>query len=200
MHVSEGVLPLWEVALGWGLTALGTAVGLKKLEGEKLPLAALLTALFFVASLVHVPVGVGSAHLLFNGLLGLLLGWGAFPALLVGLFLQAVLFQFGGLLVLGVNAFNMALPAVLAGRLFRNWIKEEGLKFYAGAFLTAFTAVLGSGLLLALELALAGEEFLTDALLVLALHLPTAAAEGLVYAFLLKFLKKNFPDLLEENR
>ncbi len=45
--------------------------------------------------------------------MGLLLGWPAFPAILVGLFLQALLFQFGGLTVLGVNTFNVAVPAVL---------------------------------------------------------------------------------------
>ena len=49
------------------------------------------TPAIFVASLVHVPVGPSSMHLVLNGLLGLLLGWAAFPAILVGLLLQAVL-------------------------------------------------------------------------------------------------------------
>ncbi len=198
MHVSEGVLPLWEVAGGWALTLVGTAVGLRKLEGERLVLAALLTSVFFVASLIHVPVGVGSAHLLFNGLLGLLLGWGAFPSILIGLLFQALLFQFGGLTVLGINTFNMAFPAVVAHYLFRNWVKEEGLKFYAGGFLTAFVAIMGAGLLVALELALMGEKFLTDAGLIVLIHLPVSVVEGIVYIFLLKFLKKNQPDLFRE--
>ncbi len=197
MHISEGVLPLWELATGWGLTAIGTAIGLKKLEGEKLVLTALLTSLFFVASLIHVPIGVGSAHLIFNGILGLLLGWAVFPAILIGLFFQAVLFQFGGLFVLGVNTFNMAFPAVVAYYLFRKWIKEEGLKFYAGAFLSAFVAILGAGLLVALELALMGEKFLTDAKLIFLIHIPIATIEGIIYIFLLKFLKKNYPELFE---
>jgi cobalt/nickel transport system permease protein len=38
-----------------------------------------------VASLIHVPIGPSNAHLILNGLVGLLLGWGAFPAILVAL-------------------------------------------------------------------------------------------------------------------
>jgi cobalt/nickel transport system permease protein len=198
MHISEGVLPTWEIVTGWGLTFIGTAIGLRKLEGEKLVLAALLTSLFFVASLIHVPIGVGSAHLLFNGFIGLILGWAAFPTILIGLLFQALLFQFGGLMVLGVNTFNMAFPAVIAHYLFKDWIKTEGWKFYAGAFLSAFVAILGAGLLVAIELALAGEKFIKDAELIFLIHIPIATVEGIIYIFLLKFLKKTYPQFLED--
>ncbi|NPA14104.1 MAG: cobalt transporter CbiM [Aquificae bacterium] len=198
MHISEGVLPTWEIVTGWGLTLIGTAIGLRKLEGEKLVLAALLTSLFFVASLIHVPIGVGSAHLLFNGFIGLILGWAAFPTILIGLLFQALLFQFGGLMVLGVNTFNMAFPAVIAHYLFKDWIKTEGWKFYAGAFLSAFVAILGAGLLVAIELALAGEKFIKDAELIFLIHIPIATVEGIIYIFLLKFLKKTYPQFLED--
>jgi len=198
MHVSEGVLPAWEVALGWMLTAGGVAIGLRTLEGERLVTAALLTSLFFVASLIHVSVGVGSVHLLFNGLIGLLLGWGAFPSIFVGLLFQALLFQFGGVGVLGVNTFNMAFPAVVAHYLFRGWIKGNGWRFYAAAFLSAFVSVMGAGLLLAVELAAVGEQFLKNAWLVFLMHLPIAVLEGVVYTFLLSFLKRTYPRLLEE--
>ena len=198
MHISEGVLPTWEVAAGWALTLPPLLWGLRKLEGERLVLAALLTSLFFVASLIHIPVGVGSAHLLFNGFIGLLLCEAVFPSLFIGLLLQALMFQFGGLLVLGVNTFNMAFPALLACLLFRNWVKSEGWKFYLGSFLTAVVAIFGAGLLVALELALAGEKFLTDAKLILLIHIPIAATEGIVYVFLLKFIKRVYPRILEE--
>ncbi len=198
MHISEGVLPTWEIVTAWGITLIGTAIGLRKLEGEKLVLAALLTSLFFVASLIHVPIGVGSAHLLFNGFIGLILGWAAFPTILIGLLFQALLFQFGGLMVLGVNTFNMAFPAVVAHYLFKNWIKTDGWKFYAGAFLSAFVAILGAGLLVAIELALAGEKFIKDAELIFLIHIPLATVEGIIYIFLLKFLKKTSPQFLED--
>jgi len=197
MHISEGVLPTWEIIGGWALTLPAVAYGLKKLSDDKLVLTALLTALFFVASLVHVPVGVGSAHLLFNGFIGLLLCEATFVAIFIGLFLQAVLFQFGGLGVLGVNTFNMAFPAVVACLLFRKWILSEGKKFYLGAFLSAFVAILGAALLVALELALTGERFLTDAKLLFLMHIPIATVEGIIYIFALKFIKRVYPQILE---
>jgi cobalt/nickel transport system permease protein len=79
---------------------------------------ALLTAAFFVASLVHIQVGPTSAHLLLNGLVGVVLGWRAALAIPVGLFLQAALIGHGGFLTLGVNSCVMVLPALLAWQLF----------------------------------------------------------------------------------
>ncbi|MEJ2224215.1 MAG: cobalt transporter CbiM [Syntrophobacterales bacterium] len=110
MHISEGVLSPAVLGGGAALTAVGTAIGLKKLDYEAIPRVALLSAAVCVASLIHVPVGPVGLHLVLNGLMGLLLGWLAFPAILIALFLQALLFQFGGLTVLGVNTFTMATP------------------------------------------------------------------------------------------
>ena len=97
MHISEGVLSPPVLLTGAALTAVGAAVGLKKINSEKVELVGVLSSAFFVASLIHVPVGPSAVLLVLNGLLGLLLGWTAFPAILVGLALQALLFQFGGL-------------------------------------------------------------------------------------------------------
>ena len=103
MHISEGVLSGPVLISGGALAAVGTAIGLRKLDYDHIAKAGMLSAAFFVASLVHVPIGPANAHLVLNGLVGLLLGWAAFPAILVALVLQAVLFQFGGITVLGVN-------------------------------------------------------------------------------------------------
>ncbi|MDD5642485.1 MAG: energy-coupling factor ABC transporter permease, partial [Syntrophales bacterium] len=97
MHISEGVLSPAVLAGGAGLAVVGTAIGLKKMDYEAIPRVAILSAAFFVASLIHVPVGPVGLHLVLNGLMGLLLGWVAVPAILIALFLQALLFQFGGL-------------------------------------------------------------------------------------------------------
>ena len=117
-HIPDGVLSLPILAVGAAVTAAGCAYGLKRMEAERVPQVAVLSSVFFVASLVHFPVGPTSVHLILNGLTGIALGWAAFPAILVALLLQAVLFGFGGLVVLGVNAMSMAVPAVLCGLLF----------------------------------------------------------------------------------
>ncbi len=113
MHISEGVLSTPVLISGAALAVAGTTIGLKKMDYERIPQVAVLSAAFFIASLLHVPIGPSSVHLILNGLMGLLLGWVAFPAILVGLLLQAILFQYGGLTSLGVNTVTMALPAVI---------------------------------------------------------------------------------------
>jgi len=145
MHISEGILAPVILAGGGALTAAGTAVGLKSLDYEEIPSLGILSAAFFVASLIHVPIGPVSAHLVLNGMLGLFLGWKAFPAILVGAALQALLFQFGGITTLGVNTLNMALPAVICYYLF-GWGVKSGTTqpvflfsaFAAGAFAVFF--------------------------------------------------------------
>ena len=59
----------------------GTAVGLKKIDYDRMAQVGLMASTFFVASLVHVPIGPSSVHLILNGLVGLMLGWAAVPAI-----------------------------------------------------------------------------------------------------------------------
>lgn len=198
MHISEGVLPGWLLISGWGLIAIGTYLGLRKLDNREIPLAALLAATFFVASLIHVPIGPASVHLVLNGLAGILLGWTAFPVILVGLFLQAMLFQFGGITVLGVNTFNMAFPAVIAYYLCKGLIKKRDTKsLVVAGVIAAFVSIMGSGILVAAELLFVGEAFKKTAELVILAHLPVAIVESIVNVFVLLFLKKSASEILE---
>ena len=197
MHISEGVLSPPVLVAGAVFAAAGVAMGLKKMDNEKIPQVAVLTAAFFVASLIRVPVGPSSVHLILNGLLGLVLGWAAFPAILVGLALQALLFQFGGLTTLGVNTFIMAAPAILWYYLFGRSVtaKHPGVAAFL-AFACGFLAVLLSSLLLALCLIFTGEAFVPAARILVLAHLPVMFLEGLVAAFCLAFLLKVKPELL----
>lgn len=103
MHISEGVLSAPVLISGGVLAAAGTMIGLKKIDYDHIARVGILSASFFVASLVHVPIGPANAHLIMNGVVGLLLGWAVFPAILVALLLQVVFFQFGGITTLGVK-------------------------------------------------------------------------------------------------
>ncbi len=198
MHISEGILSAPVLATGAVIAVTGTAIGLKKMDYDKIPEVAILSSVFFVASLIHVPLGPTSVHLILNGLLGLLLGWAAFPAILVALFLQAILFQFGGLTTLGVNTVNMALPAIICYYLFRNAVvSEKNWAVIGGAFCCGFLAVGLSGILVAFSLLFTGQSFLNVAKLVLLAHLPVMVIEGLFTIFVVKFLKKVKPEMLE---
>jgi cobalt/nickel transport system permease protein len=124
MHIPDGVLPVAIVAAGYATTGAATWFSLRKINQQEnpqasVPRASLLTAAFFVASWIHIPIPPTSVHLVLNGLLGAVLGYYAFPAILIGLFFQAVMFQHGGLTTLGVNATMMGAPALLAYFVFR---------------------------------------------------------------------------------
>jgi len=198
MHISEGVLSAPVLITGAALTAAGVGFGLKKMDYEKIPEVAVLSSAFFVASLIHIPVGPSSVHLVLNGLIGLLLGWSAFPAILVGLTLQAILFQFGGFTTLGVNTFNMAFPAIISFYLFHLFAGKslEHSRLIFSGFFCGATSVLGSALLVALSLISTGEAFLPAAKLIVLAHIPVMSIEGIITAAVLSFLKKVKPELL----
>jgi cobalt/nickel transport system permease protein len=198
LHISEGILNAPVLISGAALTVAGTAIGLKKLDYDRIPQVAILSAGFFVASLVHVPVGPASIHLVLNGLVGIFLGWAAFPAILVGLLLQAVLFQYGGFTSLGVNTFNMAFPAVACYMLLAKGVKSGNIiTSSVSSFLCGFGAVFLSSIMVALSLYLTGEHFLTVAKLIGLGNLPIMLIEGIVAFFCVRFFKKVKPDILE---
>jgi len=198
MHISEGILAWPVLTSGAVIAAAGTGVALRALSEERIPQIAILSSAFFVASLVHVPLGPSSVHLILNGLVGLLLGWMAFPAILVGLLLQAVLFQFGGLTTLGVNTMIMAAPAVVCHYLFRAGVASGNRTVsWTCSFLCGAVAVFLGSLLVALSLVFTGEAFLGVARLVVFAHLPVMVIEGLITAFCVAFLRQVKPEILE---
>ena len=198
MHIAEGVLSPAVLGGGAVLALAGTAQGLRRLEYDRLVAVGILSAAFFVASLIHVPVGLASAHLVLNGLVGVLLGWAAFPSILVALLLQALLFQFGGITVLGVNTFTMGFAAVASWYVFRAVCRlcpgMGGVR--AGAFMGGSLGVALAAVLTALALAFTDEGFWLAAQLLLLAHLPVMLAEGLITMFTVSFIMRVRPELL----
>ncbi|MDL2269502.1 cobalt transporter CbiM [Desulfosarcina sp. OttesenSCG-928-G17] len=196
MHVSEGVLSAPVLVTGAVAAVAGVSAGLKKLNLDQVAQTGMLAAAFFVASFIHVPIGPSSVHLVLNGIVGLLLGWTAFPAIFTALLLQAMLFQYGGLTTLGINTVIMALPAVFGHYLCRPFLFSRPGVTITAAFACGAGAVLISGLLVALSLVCSGAYFLETAGLVVAAHVPVMVIEGLITVFCVGFLKKVKPELL----
>ncbi|MHC1751452.1 cobalt transporter CbiM [Humidesulfovibrio sp.] len=197
MHISEGVLSLPILATGAALAAAGVFIGLKKIENDRLVSVAILSAAFFVGSLIHIPIGPASAHLILNGLLGAVLGWASFPAILVGLLLQAVLFQYGGLTVLGVNTFDMAAPAVLCSLLCGPLLRRTGKARAIGAFLCGSLSVLLAALFTATALALTDEGFVQAAATLVLAHVPVMLLEGGFTVLVVGYLSKAMPEIFQ---
>jgi len=200
MHISEGVLSAPILIGGAALALAGVARGLKDIDSDRIPKAAILAAMFFTASLIHVKIGPGSAHLVLSGLMGLLLGWAAFPVIALGLLLQGLLFQFGGLSTLGINTFNMASPAVLLGMFCRKGIVSQNV-IISGffAFICGGASILISALMVAVCLLLTGSEFTVAAQALILSNLPVMIIEGLITLLCAQFLKKVRPELLRQS-
>ena len=200
VHIPDGnvLTPPWLIG-GYLLTGILVVLGSWRIQDEEIPRIALLTAAFFVVSLIHVPVpGLpSSAHLLFNGLLGVVLGRRAAVAIPLGLLLQAVLLQHGGVTTLGVNSCVMVLPALLAWQMFRGWQRLGYEPHFVLGLFVGGTAVLVTVLLLCLTLWLGGTADWRS-LIVLALvpHLLIAAVEGVILGFTVSFLARVKPDML----
>ncbi|GAF82074.1 unnamed protein product [marine sediment metagenome] len=210
MHIPDGILPASVCGVGYAATAPVIWYSLRRIkkEGdprENIPKASLLTSAFFVVSWIHIPVPPTSVHLVLNGLLGAVLGYYAFPAILIGLFFQAVMFQHGGLTTLGVNAIIMGLPALLAYYIFqlRN-IHGNGSRTTSGifGFLAGFSSIAMSVPLFLVILVTnipAGFDAGTEraAMYTLALaHVPLMFIEGAFTATVVVFLWRVRPKML----
>ncbi|MEM9156520.1 MAG: cobalt transporter CbiM [Cyanobacteria bacterium J06642_2] len=213
MHVPDGFLPLPIILGGYATTGALTWLSLRHIDRlpnpqAAIPRASLLTAAFFVASWIHIPVPPASVHLVLNGLLGTILGYFAIPAIAIGLFFQAIMFNHGGLSTLGVNAAMMGIPALLAHRIFQlrylfpKSYERIGLgvaAFAAGAFGLGLSAAIFVGLLVTTIPTSLDASTERAAILTLTLaHVPVMAIEGLFTAALVLFLQRVRPQLLEQ--
>lgn len=198
MHISEGVLSAPVLATGAGVALIGMVIGLKKMNQELITLAGVMAAAFFLASLIHVPVGFGSAHLLLIGLIGVILGWMSFPAIFVALALQALLFQYGGISTLGVNLASMGYAAVFSWYVFRflRRLAPTATGFKIAAFCAGFFGVASASFLAAIALAFTSEGFFTAAAALFLAHLPVMVVEGVLTMLTVAFLVKLRPELL----
>jgi cobalt/nickel transport system permease protein len=198
MHLAEGILSAPVLGGGAVAAAVGVAIGLRSIQDEHIPRVAVMSAGFFVASLIHVPVGFSSVHLILNGLCGLVLGWAAFPAILLALLLQAVLFGFGGPIALGVNTTIMAAPAVACGLLLRPALRRVRHPLLSPAIgaLAGGAAIALSGLLAALALFGSQRAFAPAAALLLGAHVPVMVAEAAITAGAVTFLRRVRPEVL----
>ncbi len=222
MHIPDGLIPATVAAGGYVVAGALTAYSIKRINQsdnaqEQIPKVALLTAAFFITSLIHIPVPPTSIHPLLSGLMGALLGWFAMPAILIGLLLQAMIFGHGGITTLGVNAVILGIPAILAHFIFQTVnanskmadIKEAAADkwgarklqisgFLAGAIGVGISVLLFYGfIILTIPADIIDPAAERRATLILSLsHLPLLLVEGALTAMLVTYLSRVKPELL----
>ncbi len=197
MHISEGVLSSEILITGAITGGVLVAFAMKYAKAQQIPKISALSAVFFIASFIHVPIGVTSIHLILSGIVGAFLGFEAILAIFVALFLQGLLFGYGGITTLGVNTLIMGLPALMGRYLLLLEASSKPMRNLLD-FSVGFVPIFLSALLLSLTLALNGDEFLPIAYLSFISNLPIMIIEGIISLFAIKFVKNVSPQLLGE--
>lgn len=201
VHLPDFILPTSWMTIGNVFAALLALVGCWRMRDRDIPLVALITAAFFIASSIRVPVPYGSVHLILNGMVGIMLGYRAGLSLLIGLTLQALLVGHGGIVAIGVNTTVQAIPAFIVGGLFQlaamRWSGDR-LAILGG--ILSFLAVIATVALQSVLVWLAGDAGVMPAAIWLGIHIPVGIIEGIVVGFMIHFLARVKPELIGVRR
>lgn len=208
LHIPDGFLNLVISLVFWALTAGAVWMAISKTNrqlGEKqVPLMGVMAAFIFAAQMLNFPVAGGtSGHFLGGALAAIVLGpWTAILVMTAVIAVQAVLFQDGGLLVMGANIFNMGILTALIGfGLYRAVAGQNRVTRLAVAGVGAWLAVMASALITALQLWLSSTtrlEIVVPAML--GVHALIGIGEALITVAALAFIEQTRPDLLNTEK
>ncbi len=207
LHAPDGFFSLPVAIAGYAVAAavIGYAIHRtnRDLDERTVPTMGVMAAFIFAAQMLNFPVlGGTSGHMVGGALAAIVLGpWAAILVMTAVVGLQALLFQDGGLVVLGVNLLSMSILSVLTGYGVYWLVRRIGASFRgvaAGGFLGAWASVMASAVVVALLLAASGTVPLYLALPAMAgVHALIGLGEGLITVFALSFIRKARPQMLE---
>lgn len=206
LHIPDGFLNVVVSVIFWIATivTLGFAISKtnKSLGEKQIPLMGIMAAFIFAAQMINFPVAGGtSGHLLGGALAAIVLGpWAGMLVMTAVIAVQALLFQDGGLLVMGANIFNMGLVTAAIGYgLYRSVMgQSKTVKLGVVAF-AAWLSVMAGALLTALQLWLSGTSQLQIVIpAMMGVHALIGVGEALITVFALAFIMQTRPDLLGE--
>lgn len=211
LHIPDGFLSTPVSAAGYVAAGVAIAVAVRRtdrqLDERAVPLMGVMAAFIFAAQMMNFPVAGGtSGHMLGGALAAILLGPAAAILVMAAVIgLQALLFQDGGLVVLGANIFNMGVLTALVG-----WAVYRALaplqRWHAAApaiavFAAGWLSVELSAVSTAFQLAISDTSPLSVSLPAMAgVHALIGIGEGLVSAAAFGFVLGTRPDLLRLQR
>ena len=208
LHIPDGFLSLAVSLTCWVLSIVGVGVALRRSDralGERqVPLMGVLAAFIFAAQMLNFTVAGGtSGHLVGGTLAGILLGpWAGILTMTTVVAIQALMFQDGGLLVMGANILDMGIISTLVGygiyRGVRLLAGERRWGLVVGGFVAAWVSVVVTAVAVATQLAFSGTSPLIVALPTMAgVHILIGIGEGLITTGALTFIATVRRDLLE---
>ena len=198
VHIADGILAPEVWIAGFVITGIILAYTLYRTTAEEIPKISLVTSAVFVASLIHVPLGPTSVHLIFAGLAGVLLAEKAYPSVFIALLLQAFLFQHGGITTIGINTVNIGVPALASYGIFVVGVNHTRFKQRLVIFggLAGGVAIVLAVVLTSIALLFGGEEFLGVVALLAVAHVPVIVIEAVIVGSVVGFLSKVKPEML----
>jgi cobalt/nickel transport system permease protein len=208
LHIPDGFLSLPVSLVAWvlaiGLIVLSLSRATVEYQERTVPLMGVCAAFIFAAQMINFPIPGGtSGHLLGGTLAGVLLGpWAGSLVMTVVFIVQAVLFQDGGLTVLGANVVNMGLIGTFAGYYLYKGIRYAmGFNTWRGmaiaTTIAAWTSVVIAAILCSFQLALSGTISLGIALTAMLIwHIPIGVGEALITLAAVSYVWRTRPDML----
>jgi cobalt/nickel transport system permease protein len=207
LHAPDGFLTVPVSVAMWAVTLAVLAFSVSRagrtLDERAVPLMGVTAAFIFAAQMFTFPIAGGtSGHLLGAVLAAVLLGpWAATLVMASVISVQALVFQDGGLLVLGANIFNMGIVGTLGGfaiyRVLCRLLGGEERGRLPAAAVAAWSVVVIGATTMAIELAISGTSPLAVALPVMSgVHVVIGVGEAVITVAALSLIRSVRPDLL----
>ncbi|MFZ0546952.1 MAG: energy-coupling factor ABC transporter permease [Candidatus Promineifilaceae bacterium] len=208
MHIPDGFLSTAVSIVGWVLAVIVIGYALRQTRehlGERqIPVLGVLAAFIFAAQAINFPVAGGtSGHLLGGALAAIVLGpWSAVLVMTAVIGLQGLLFQDGGLLVMGWNIVNMGVITILVGsfvyRFLDGRLGRNRNSLIIGGAVGAWLSVLIAATATSVELAVSGIIPLNIALpAMIGVHVLIGIGEAIITVGALLLIYNTRPDLLK---
>lgn len=206
LHIPDGFLSLLVSIICWAITIVTIGFAISKTNkslGEKqIPLMGVMAAFIFAAQMINFPVAGGtSGHMLGGALAAIVLGpWAGMLVMTAVIAVQALLFQDGGLLVMGANILNMGLVTAAIGYgLYRSVMGQSKTVKLTVVGIAAWLSVMAGALLTSLQLWLSGTSQLTVVIpAMLGVHALIGLGEAFITVFAVTFIMQTRPDLIGE--
>jgi cobalt/nickel transport system permease protein len=204
MHIPDGFLNLPISVICWIVTLIVLFFAVRQAQqafDERLiPLAGIMAAFIFAGQMLNFPVAGGtSGHLIGATLAFVVLGpWVGLLAMTAVVSLQALIFQDGGLVVMGANILVMGIIPGFVGYGVFQMVKDQsrGVKLGVTA-VAAWLSVMLAALTVSLLLGFSGTTSLGVAVpAMLGVHALIGIGEALITVAALSFIMQTRPDLL----
>lgn len=204
LHIPDGFLSLFVAAACWllmlAVLAYAVRAAQRTLDERLVPMAGIMGAFIFAAQMINFPVAGGtSGHFIGATLAFIILGpWLGLLTMTAVIALQALLFQDGGLLVMGANMLIMGVvPGFIGYQIYRLGAGRGRLASTALTGSAAWLSIMAAALVTTLLLAFSGTTSLPLALpIMLGVHALIGVGEVLITLAALGFLARTRPTLL----